>query len=132
MLLEELEESRRNSPLSERPGPIDYVPPHQRPPGAVRSFMMKPQALARAEQLLRRELRILEYNFKTRQITGEDLRTQGHEALERYYGDILEEINFEATNEGLPEAHAEALDLQALLTQAKETWDGIVDDLLKL
>lgn len=111
---------------------MGLTPPDKRPPGATKGFMIRPGFLARREQLLRRELRILEHKIRTRQISGQDAKEQGHTLFEDHFNDILIEVSEEAAQQDLPEVDPENSELQQQLEEAKRSWTKIVDDVLAL
>ncbi len=93
---------------------------------------MRPGALARGETVLRRELKILEWQIKTKQVDGPEAKRRGHQALDRHYREVISEVEQAAAEHGFGTVDRDASELQQLLERSKEDWSRIVDDLLRL
>ena len=88
--------------------------------------------MVRAENMLKRDLKILEWKVKTKQIDGPEAERQGHQLLERHFEDNIREVEEEASEQDLGKVDQGASDLQQLLRKSKREWTRIVDDLLAL
>lgn len=93
---------------------------------------MKPGTITRAEILLLRELKILEWKIKTKQIDGPEAKRQGHLLLERGFETNIREVEEEASEKDLGDVNRDDSELQQRLTKSKRDWDRIVDDLLAI
>lgn len=118
--------------MSDRPEPIGLVPKDKRPPGATKGFIMRPGTLVRGEQMLKRELKILEWQIRTRQIDRAVAIERGHKVLENHYEMAIRTVEEEASEMDLGKVNRGDSELQQLLRKSKRNWIQIVDDLLAL
>lgn len=98
----------------------------------TRGFIMKPGTLARGEQLILRELKLLEYQIKSKQIDGPEAERRGHRALDKHYELIIRDVEGEAREHELGIVNQEDEEIQERLSKAKKDWSRIVEDLLAL
>ena len=94
--------------------------------------MMRPAVLRVAELRLRRELKILEYQVKTKQVDKSTAIERGHYYLERHLEEILVEVDEAAAEHDLGTVDRGASPNMQLLEKTKRDWIRIVDDLLAL
>lgn len=116
----------------DRAPPVGLEPQSKRPPGATKGFMMRPGALLEGEQRLRRELKILEYQVKSRQIDRSTAIERGHFYLERHLEASLIEVDEAVADDDLGKVDRGAHIFEQLLEEAKRKWEYAIDDLLAL
>ena len=118
-----------------RPPNMGFIPDALRPPDArgLDSFMMKPRELQIDENKLARKLTQIQVYVVRRWLTDKDEAIAlGHQALEKHYRDILENVNIESMEKGLEPVSPSEHSIRELLDEAKKDWINIVTDLYAL